>query len=147
MVPWEPSGPFATKMAKLHLIYLHQQQWPLIPNTLGWHSPNHPHPQDMVDCRCPVFTSPTSTEASLGCNYPQSSRPDSRQSCHWFWEEYSFSSGLTFVACSRVRRLTDLLFDPPFSIVPFSFRWWISLPVSHYRYHQLSLSMTTATAH
>ena len=25
-----------------------------------------------------------------------------------------FSSGLTFVACSRVRRLTDLLFDPPF---------------------------------
>ena len=26
-----------------------------------------------------------------------------------------FSSGLTFVACSRVRRLTDLLFVPPFS--------------------------------
>ena len=25
-----------------------------------------------------------------------------------------FSSGLTFVACSRVRRLSDLLFDPPF---------------------------------
>ena len=25
-----------------------------------------------------------------------------------------FTSGLTFVACSRVRRLTDLLFDPPF---------------------------------
>ena len=25
-----------------------------------------------------------------------------------------FSSGLTFVACSRVRHLTDLLFDPPF---------------------------------
>ncbi len=26
-----------------------------------------------------------------------------------------FSSGLTFVACSRVRDLTDLLFDPPFA--------------------------------
>ena len=25
-----------------------------------------------------------------------------------------FSYGLTFVACSRVRHLTDLLFDPPF---------------------------------
>ena len=25
-----------------------------------------------------------------------------------------FSSGLTFVACSRVRHLADLLFDPPF---------------------------------
>ena len=25
-----------------------------------------------------------------------------------------FSSGLTYVACSRVRRLSDLLFDPPF---------------------------------
>lgn len=25
-----------------------------------------------------------------------------------------FSSGLTFVACSRVRRITDLLFNPPF---------------------------------
>ena len=25
-----------------------------------------------------------------------------------------FSCGLTFVACSRVRRLTDMLFDPPF---------------------------------
>ena len=28
--------------------------------------------------------------------------------------EKEFSSGLTFVACSRVRRLSDLLFDPPF---------------------------------
>ena len=27
-----------------------------------------------------------------------------------------FSSGLTFVACSRVRRLTDLLLDPPFAL-------------------------------
>lgn len=26
-----------------------------------------------------------------------------------------FSSGLTFVACSRVRHLSDVLFDPPFS--------------------------------
>jgi len=26
-----------------------------------------------------------------------------------------FSTGLTFVACSRVRRITDLLFAPPFS--------------------------------
>ena len=25
-----------------------------------------------------------------------------------------FSTGLTFVACSRVRHLEDLLFDPPF---------------------------------
>jgi ATP-dependent DNA helicase PIF1 len=25
--------------------------------------------------QCSVFTSPTSTEVSLGCNYPQSSRP------------------------------------------------------------------------
>ena len=27
-----------------------------------------------------------------------------------------FSSGLTFVACSRVRHLTDILFDPPFAL-------------------------------
>ena len=26
-----------------------------------------------------------------------------------------FSAGLTFVACSRVRRLSDIMFDPPFA--------------------------------
>ena len=29
-------------------------------------------------------------------------------------DKKEFSAGLTFVACSRVRRLADLLFDPPF---------------------------------
>ena len=33
------------------------------------------HPQSlpvMLDCRCPVYTSPTSIEIGLGCNHPQS---------------------------------------------------------------------------
>ena len=41
-----------------------------------------------------------------------------------------FSSELTFVACSRVRHLTDLLFDPPF---PFQ---WVANLANSQRLHE-----------
>jgi len=45
-------------------------------------------------------------------HHPQVPGPHPWQSSNRFWE---FSCGRIFVACSRVRHLTDILFTPPFT--------------------------------
>ena len=60
--------------------------------------------------KCQLFRDATATKASMGCHYPQGTGP-----CLVIGVG-KFACGLTFVACSRVCKLTDLLFNPPFPL-------------------------------
>ena len=82
-------------------------------HTSWWNSSYRPCPPHLVCTKSPLHTVATATKASMGCYYPQGTGPYPRQSGNWRWKE-RVRLWTDFVACSRVHKLIDLLFDPPF---------------------------------
>ena len=63
---------------------------------------------------CPVFTIATATKALAWAVTIHKAQGLTLDKVVIDVEKKEFACGLTFVACSRVRKLTDLLFNPPF---------------------------------
>ena len=69
----------------------------------------------MVSIKRPVFTTPTVSQLAWDLTIHKAQRLTLEKVVVDIGKK-EFSSGLTFVACSSVCRLTDFLLDPPFAL-------------------------------
>ena len=80
-------------------------------NPSGLHCSDHPTAPHMVFNQEAVLETPTSSQVVLGCDHKSQGMTLNKVVVNVGKKECY--PGLMFVACSRVRRLADLLFVPP----------------------------------